>query len=71
MLAFCVAPEALRERILQLFDGGGPAQWPKVKADSDTFPCVPTRASCALRAHRTENCITRVLRAAAGGGRTR
>jgi hypothetical protein len=45
MLAFCAAPEALRARILQLFDGGGPAQWPTAVPDSDTFPCAPPRAA--------------------------
>jgi hypothetical protein len=52
MLTFCAAPEALRARILQLFDGGGPAQWPKAVSDSDTFPCAP-------------RCVVRVVRARA------
>ena len=41
MLAFCAAPPAMRDRILQLYDGGGPAQWPKAVADSDIMPYAP------------------------------
>ena len=40
LLAFCAAPPATRDAILQLYDGGGPSQWPKALPDSDTFPCV-------------------------------
>ena len=51
MLAFCAAPEAVRDRILQLYDGGGPAQWPKQAPDSDAFPCAPRRSDACV-SHR-------------------
>jgi hypothetical protein len=67
MLAFCAAPEPVRAHILQLFDGGGPAQWPKAVPDSDTFPCAPDACSARARAATTEKRIARerarVLRA--------
>ena len=42
ILAFCAAPREVRDSIMQLYDGGGPAQWPKAVADSDIIVCAHT-----------------------------